>query len=64
MPMYEYICNKCTACWTELRGLGEATPGCCPDCGSTEVGMQVSLPSPPIFHGHGFHETDYGRKPR
>ncbi len=64
MPLYEYACNKCLATWAELRGVGEDTPGCCPDCGSTEVTKMVSNPSPPIFHGNGFHETDYKRKPR
>jgi len=61
--MYEYACNKCLACW-EILARPDDDPGCCPDCGSTDIEKQVSLPSPPIFHGSGFHETDYKRKPR
>ena len=63
MPIYDFRCAKCKHKWDqfcEVDGRVEA----CPRCGDAGVEKLPSLPSPPIFHGRGFHETDYGRKPR
>ena len=61
MPLFDYVCNKCNACWEQLEWPNESL-GVCPECGAGEIKRQVSLPGYPVFKGKGFYENDYKRK--
>jgi len=61
MPLFEYACNNCNATFTTIHFSDEKAE-CCPDCGSTDIAKQVSLPGRPVFKGPGFYETDYKQK--
>lgn len=62
MPTFEYACYKCHSTWEILAFSADDAPECCPDCGSTDIKRQVSLPARPVFKGPGFYETDYKQK--
>ena len=44
MPLYEYKCLDCEACFDALRGMAQAdAPIACPKCGSQNTGRRISL---------------------
>ena len=43
MPLYEYICRKCSGRFEAIRRMSERTlPVTCPRCGSTDTELAVS----------------------
>jgi putative FmdB family regulatory protein len=42
MPIYEYRCETCDACFEKLVFSGDDEPVCCPECGSEKVQRQLS----------------------
>lgn len=43
MPIYEYICTKCSTVFSALQKVGASEKDtCCPDCGSGDVKKKVS----------------------
>ncbi len=61
MPIYEYICGKCSKISEFILMPSEAQPKLCPHCG----GKLQKLPSSPSFQfkGSGWYVTDYARRP-
>ncbi len=52
MPVYEFRCGKCGTVFSEIRRMGDFTPGKCTSCGSDESekvlsGFSVSSGSGP-----------------
>jgi putative FmdB family regulatory protein len=44
MPLYEYKCLDCEACFDALRGMADADASiACPKCGSENTCRQISL---------------------
>ncbi|MCX7679637.1 MAG: zinc ribbon domain-containing protein [Spirochaetes bacterium] len=56
MPVYEFRCLECKIIFSELRSMGDYTPGKCPSCGSKESEKIFSL----FFGGKGGTETCAG----
>ncbi len=46
MPIYEYECEGCGACFEELVGSSTGSPAC-PTCGSMRTRRLISTVSPP-----------------
>lgn len=54
MPIYEYICLKCSKTFSLLQKIGATEKDTtCPDCGSNEVKKKVSAFCSPV-PGSGF----------
>lgn len=51
MPQYEFECQDCKQCHTQLLKVDE-TPELCPSCGSGELQRTFSLPSN-LYHIKG-----------
>lgn len=45
MPIYEYKCKKCDACFEKLVFAGDRDPVECPECGTRQVAKQMSCAS-------------------
>jgi len=44
MPLYEYICPDCGACFDALRAMSQAdAPVSCPECGEMNGSRKISL---------------------
>lgn len=56
MPIYEYLCNKCSLQFEVSQGLGEYSLVSCPKCHGE--GQRLFSPVPVIFKGTGFYTTD------
>lgn len=62
MPIYEYICDKCSEAFEELI-FGDNVPSC-PKCGSAKTTKKISCPS--SFSSHSDSDSafsggaDYG----
>jgi putative FmdB family regulatory protein len=56
VPVYEYVCRKCSHRLEEIQPMGAGPPGPCPECGGElrrvygRVGVR--------FSGWGFSSTD------
>jgi putative FmdB family regulatory protein len=42
MPIYEYVCNKCSEKFSLLRGINAKDDAQCPKCGSADVKKVLS----------------------
>ncbi|MDR3546258.1 MAG: zinc ribbon domain-containing protein [Candidatus Limnocylindrales bacterium] len=56
MPIYDYVCGSCGHRFEVLRGINEAGPHQCPECG----GPVARAFAPPTIHfkGSGWAKTD------
>ena len=56
MPIYDYVCGSCGHRFEVLRGINEAGPHQCPECGGPVARAFV----PPTIHfkGSGWAKTD------
>jgi putative FmdB family regulatory protein len=45
MPIYEFQCKTCDACFEQLVFSGDEEPVRCPECGSDRVRRQMSCVS-------------------
>ncbi len=45
MPIYEYKCKKCAACFQKLVFAGDEEPVACPNCGNHRVEKLMSCAS-------------------
>ena len=45
MPIYEYKCKKCEACFEKLVFAGDEEPVECPECGTRQVDKLMSCSS-------------------
>jgi predicted nucleic acid-binding Zn ribbon protein len=69
MPIFEFKCPKCGSVLETVQAVSAPEPTC--NGGALKGGdheevmmqKQLSVPARPIFHGTGFYETDYRRKP-
>jgi putative FmdB family regulatory protein len=52
MPIYEFECVECEACFEELVAAGESAVAC-PECGSTRTRRLLSSVSPPSRQPRG-----------
>ncbi|MCG6892212.1 MAG: zinc ribbon domain-containing protein [Desulfobacteraceae bacterium] len=50
MPIYEYECRQCNACFEMLVFSGDDEPRKCPHCGAGDIHRQISCAS---FIGDG-----------
>jgi putative FmdB family regulatory protein len=57
MPSYEYMCDKCNASYTKIRGIKEDDPGYnCDTCNISLVRVYSNIGV--TFNGSGFYKTD------
>lgn len=42
MPIFEYVCEKCSNQFEKLHKSTETDGGVCPNCGASEVNKQLS----------------------
>lgn len=42
MPIFEYVCEKCSNQFEKLHKPGETEVGVCPSCGASQVNKQLS----------------------
>lgn len=61
MPIREYICDNCGK-FELIQGINESILTTCPKCNRDGLVHQFGAPAKPKFVGHGFYETDYGKK--
>jgi len=54
MPIYEYTCKKCDACFEKLIFAGDEEPVECPGCGTRQVEKLMSCT---IFMDAGVGKT-------
>jgi len=45
MPIYEFVCADCSACFEELVGVRDAAAPVCPKCGSAHTQRVLSTPA-------------------
>ena len=56
MPIYEYLCSKCSHAYEKRQGFDASPRQKCPECGGR---AQRVIQAPPIvFKGSGFYKTD------
>ena len=59
MPIYEYVCEKCTRKTEAIQRVGEKPLRICPHCGGK---LKKAFSAPAIqFKGSGWYVTDYAR---
>ena len=58
MPIYEYVCKKCSHPFEALVRSGEQPE--CPECGSTNLGKQFSVPAAHSLGGGNSGGGSYG----
>ena len=61
MPIYEYVCTKCSHQLEALQSMSEAALTRCPEC--EEEALTKGLFSAPNFQlkGKGWYKTDYAK---
>ena len=65
MPIYEYVCSKCSYLFEVLHSLNEKDLKVCGEyCLIQDIGLVKKKMSKPsvLFKGSGFYETDYKKK--
>lgn len=63
MPIYEYVCGKCSNVFEKLESINsQSKEAVCPKCGET-AHRKISVSA---YHltGSGFYNTDYKMKPK
>jgi putative FmdB family regulatory protein len=60
MPLYEYMCPRCTRKFEELVSANDPTP-VCPDCKSNQVTKLISTSNFEL-KGSGWYKDGYGLK--
>jgi putative FmdB family regulatory protein len=61
MPLYEYKCSKCGACFEIIQKVNDPPIKTCIKCGGPAT---KAISAPAIqFKGSGFYITDYAKKP-
>ena len=61
MPIYEYLCTKCSDLYEKREGFDAPANQKCPSCGAR---AQRVIQAPPIvFKGSGFYKTDSRKAP-
>ena len=61
MPIYEYLCTKCSDLYEKREGFDAPANQKCPSCGAR---AQRVIQAPPIvFKGSGFYKTDSREAP-
>ena len=59
MPLYEYVCQKCSRRTEVIQAFGERRIRMCPHCGGK---VKKAFSAPAIqFKGSGFYITDYAK---
>ncbi len=59
MPIYEYVCDKCSEKTEVIQRVGERPLRVCPHCGGK---LKKAFSAPAIqFKGSGWYVTDYAR---
>ncbi|HCX87645.1 MAG TPA: FmdB family transcriptional regulator [Gammaproteobacteria bacterium] len=58
MPIYEYVCDKCSHHLEALQKLSDEPLVFCPECGETTLRKQVSAAAFRL-KGTGWYETDF-----
>lgn len=61
MPIYDFICLKCSARFEELVSSDKVKP-VCPDCRSRDTEKQLPTSFGISFNAPGFYNTDYKRR--
>ena len=56
MPIYDYVCGSCGHRFEVLRGINEAGPHQCPECGGPVA--RAFMPPTIHFKGSGWAKTD------
>ena len=56
MPIYEYICERCSTRFELRKPFGQNGDTPCPECASKA--RRIFTPVPIIFKGSGFYITD------
>lgn len=57
MPLYEYVCERCSSDFEKLMRLSDPTPAC-PECGSDQVKKKVSAAAFAL-KGGGWYKDGY-----
>ncbi|HZR28862.1 MAG TPA: zinc ribbon domain-containing protein [Terriglobales bacterium] len=61
MPLYEYLCKKCSHRFERIQKFSDAPVKKCPQCGGA---VEQLLSAPAVqFKGSGWYVTDYAKKP-
>ncbi len=60
MPIYEFVCNKCSHQFEKLVFSTDTSPVECPQCSGTDVGKLMSAAS---IRAHGIPTGSGGFKP-
>ena len=58
MPIYEYQCTSCGACFELMQKISDGPPEECPSCGHKEVRKLLSKVGFQL-KGTGWYETDF-----
>ena len=61
MPIYEYQCTSCGACFELMQKISDGPPKECPSCGHKEVRKLLSKVGFQL-KGTGWYETDFKNK--
>jgi putative FmdB family regulatory protein len=56
VPIYDYVCGSCSHRFEVLRGINEAGPHQCPECGGPVA--RAFMPPTIHFKGSGWAKTD------
>lgn len=64
MPIYDYRCSACNKDFEIIQKITADPLTKCEECNQETLRKQIQRTAPPIFHGPGFYNTDYKRKPR
>jgi putative FmdB family regulatory protein len=60
MPLYEYLCKKCSHRFERIQKFSDAPVKKCPECGGA---VEQVLSAPAVqFKGSGWYVTDYAKK--
>jgi len=60
MPLYEYLCKKCSHRFERIQKFSDAPVKKCPECGGV---VEQVLSAPAVqFKGSGWYVTDYAKK--
>ena len=63
MPIYEFVCKKCSYLHEVLMKMTAAHPVTCPSCSEDTLVKKMSQTSF-VLKGQGWYETDFKEKPK